>query len=158
MTSARFYLRVDPDWAVIDSARDFVSAVVAAKLADREVASQVGIAVHELMENAIKYSSDATAPVQVALRIDGRVQLRVENPIRVEDVPRLVAEISAADRAEDPLAFYHSKMLESITRSDGKSGLGLARIRFESQMSLSCTVDDGVARVSCISGALLDTV
>jgi hypothetical protein len=154
MTNVHFDLKFASDWSVIDPARELVSAIVTARLADREVASQVGVVAYELMENAMKYSSDATAHVQLEVTPSGEVQLIVENPIRSQDVPHLLAEVSAASQAGDPLAFYQCKMVESLSRTDGGSGLGLARIRFESRMSLSCAVADGLARVSCVHAHL----
>jgi hypothetical protein len=145
-----FDLRFAPNWAMIEPAREFLFNFLAIALQDRDVASQICIAAHELMENAIKYSADEAAHIQVELLAAGPIRLSVENAIRPEHVDNFINEVRAAQKAEDAFAFYQKKMVESLARADGKAGLGLARIRWESQMSLYCEVKDGVARITCV--------
>ncbi len=147
MNRTYFDLKFAPNWAMIEPAREFLLSFLSVALDNREAASQVCLAAHELMENAIKYSADETAHVQLEVSLDGPIVLSVENTIRPEHVEALLAEVHAANEAVDPFEFYQKKMIESLSRPSGKAGLGLARIRWESQMTLTCEVRDGVARV-----------
>ncbi len=92
-----------------------------------------------MLENAIKYSSggNVALTVEVSPVAGGhQVSVRMANPAPPAHRERLAALIDQLKRAPDPLAFYVSLMRESAARKQG-SGLGLGRIRFESEMQLA---------------------
>jgi hypothetical protein len=138
-------------WELINTAREFLLAFFQIALCDAAVAGAVSLAAHELMENAIKYSPDVEAHIEGEIDDDGRIRISIENRATAEAARQLVAEVEATNAAPDPLAWYRRKMEESLTRGDGKSGLGLARIRCEARMSIECAVtDEHVVRVTAV--------
>ena len=136
-----------PNWELIDPAREFLQKFFAISLKDEQVAGQVGLAAHELMENAIKYSPNDEARVRVEIKSGDSIRIAVENDALEGHLAVLVAEVEALRAAPDPLAYYQQKMLQSFERTDGKSCLGLARIRCEAEMSLEVEVDASKVRM-----------
>lgn len=147
MSRAYIDLQFAPHWELIDPAREFLLHFFSVALDDERIGSEVCLAAHELMENAIKYSPNDEAKIRIEVDSDGIIQIAVENDASREQIQLLLAEVSAVAAASDPLAFYRQKMLESSSRPTGRSGLGLARIRCEANMSLACEIDDTRVRM-----------
>jgi hypothetical protein len=143
-------LQFAPHWELIDPAREFLLSFFTHTLARPMVASQISMAAHELMENAVKYSPTDEARIRIEVDSTGPVQLIVENEALEEHIPILLAEVQAATEAKDPFVFYRQKMELALTRSDGKSCLGLARIRCEGQMSLRCEIEGNIVRMIAV--------
>jgi hypothetical protein len=160
MRRAYIDLQFAPHWELIDPAREFLLSFFSVALDDTTLGEQVCLAAHELMENAIKYSPNDEAKIRVEVDGNGPITIAVENQALAEHIPQLLAEVRAIREADDPLAFYRRKMEESSSRSDGKSCLGLARIRCEAGMLLECRVDEsGLVRMIAVrhpAGSPLD--
>jgi hypothetical protein len=113
------------------------------ELLERDDADRVAMACHELMENILKYSSGASSSFEMTLsrRADaGHVTIRTRNcatPERRRDAEALIGRIG---RAEDPATLYDKLVASSPARTG--SGLGLARIRVEADMTVQCVSDD----------------
>ncbi len=145
-------LQMAPSWELVNTTREYLLNVLTHTLGDAMLGSQIALAAHELIENAIKYSAPngtRKIRIQVEERV-GAIVVTVENDARREDIQSLVAEITAATEATDPMAYYRDKIELAVTRSDGRACLGLARIRFESQMSIKWTLSGSRVRVSAI--------
>ncbi len=140
MRRAYIDLQFAPNWELIDPAREFLLRFLAQALGDPVAASQVSMAAHELLENAIKYSPNDEANVRIEVDSDGPVRLIVENEGLPTHIPVLMEELRMISEANDPAALYRQKMELAVTRSDGKCCLGLARIRCEAEMSLRGSV------------------
>jgi hypothetical protein len=152
MRRAYIDLQFAPHWELIDPAREFLLRFFSIVLKDDRIGGEVCLAAHELMENAIKYSPNDEAKVEIEVNSDGAIHISVENQAQPEQIARLDAEIGAACAAVDPLAYYRLKMEESVERTDGKSCLGLARIRCEANMMLSYRVEGDRVRVTATRG------
>lgn len=143
-------LQLTPAWELVNSTREYVLAMLTHTMGDAAMASQVALAAHELVENAMKYS----APGQkIRLHIEeraGSVVITVENDARKEDIANLISEVTAVCDAKDPMAYYRGKIEQAITRTDGRACLGLARIRFESQMQIKWAVSGRRVRISAV--------
>lgn len=150
MRRAYIDLRFAPHWELISPAREFLLSFFTHTLSNPVVASQISMAAHELMENAIKYSPTDEAKIRVEVDSAGPVQLTVENEALEEHIPIVMAEVKAASEAEDAFAYYRSKMEQALSRVDGKSCLGLARIRCEGQMTLRCEVVGRTVRMIAV--------
>lgn len=115
-------------------------------IADAEIASQVGLATHELLENSARYSVDGRSTIRVEIEEDEGVSIvTIETKNRsghphIDALRVLVEEITSAP---DALRHYQALMERSMKRTDG-SGLGLGRIRAESDMDLACAFDENV--------------
>lgn len=114
--------------------------------------SQLSMAAHELMENALVYGSEsegAESSPSFSIAIDpdpedpaNRYLVCIKTRNRAEPHQQAAVRemLHALSEAEDPLAYYLELMAASARRPEG-SGLGLARVRVEAQMDLSCVVE-----------------
>jgi hypothetical protein len=101
------------------------------------------VATHELLENACKYSCDGHTTLRIEVT-EGRRRARIllsntASPDRMADLHARFAEMATFADAD---AYYQAMMERSMKSEDG-SGLGLARIRAEADMTLALTSDAG---------------
>jgi anti-sigma regulatory factor (Ser/Thr protein kinase) len=148
-------LRAPVAIGVVSATRRYVVEGLKAMVDDEDGLSRIAIALHELFENAVKYGHSGAVELDVTLSRGedgpGLVKIRTSNrACRAdrEEMVRVIAEI-AADH--DPVALYDRFIRRSVV-SEG-SGLGLVRIRAESDMTLSCEMGEDevivVAEGSC---------
>ena len=134
-------MRFGPRWTYISCVRRFLSSFFLIGLADKERAEQISMVASELLENAIKYSSEESNHLKVEVeRRDGVIDLAVENPAEPDQINVLRREfaiISAADPEE-----IYLKRMEEAARSGGQSRLGLIRIRYEAGAQLQLVAGD----------------
>jgi hypothetical protein len=139
-------LNFGPRWKYISPARTFIQNFIALALSDQAKADGIAMAASELLENAVKYASgDDTAIVVQAFPETKTIQVAVTNtatPEQAAELKKLYEKIMTGD----PLEAYITQMRESATRDDGKSQLGLARIRYEigAAIDLKVTPDNHV--------------
>jgi hypothetical protein len=119
---------------------------------DPELASSLGVAAHELFENAIKYVDDGQVTVDLSL---GRVGSKLETTVRTSNTAspdrlRQLAVVGAgiAD-ARDRMSYYRDRMIAVASVAEG-SGLGLARILGETNLQLMIAVD---GRLACVEAS-----
>jgi anti-sigma regulatory factor (Ser/Thr protein kinase) len=141
---AYFELRFSPNVTLVPTVRRFVTEFYAQVFKDDDGTSRIAVATHELLENAVKYSVDHSTRIRIGVRRtgDGRFVVTIETsnrakPADIETVRGSVAEI---ETAPDSLAHYQTVMRRNATLTEG-SGLGLARVSAETDMSLHCYVD-----------------
>lgn len=134
---AVLFLRMDPSWVFVDDIRRFVESFCSAACLGAEREEQLGIAAHELVQNAISYAS---APgVDLRLAVDHgakRVRVSVSNVARPEQVRVLRERLEAICAHPDPLAAYVAAMRDD---PHGRGGLGLPRVRYEAGLDLEVT-------------------
>lgn len=122
----------------ISGLRTLVSDLCRPHLTDADELSRVLLATHELLENIVKYSADGVAEFHFALELNDAglcVRLRTKNRTQPERLADARSRLDAMDAAGDPVAHYDELIRAAAGRRDG-SGLGLARIPAESEMSL----------------------
>jgi anti-sigma regulatory factor (Ser/Thr protein kinase) len=119
---------------------------------DPELASSLGVAAHELFENAIKYVDDGQVTVDLSL---GRVGSKLETTVRTSNTAspdrlRQLAVVGAgiAD-ARERMSYYRDRMIAVASVAEG-SGLGLARILGETNLQLMIAVD---GRLACVEAS-----
>lgn len=136
---AVLFLRMQPTWTVVDDIRRFVEnfCANACPWAARE--EQLGLAAHELVQNAI--CNAATPDIEVKLEVDPateHVRVSVSNVARPDQIDVLRARMERAQANPDPLQAYVTAMRED---PHSRGGIGLARIRFEAALDLALEVE-----------------
>lgn len=146
----RLQLRLDADPVLVSVTRRFVEDALKRFVSDRDLVSRVAMTAHELLENAAKYARDRAAELTVTLDQagggKGQVTLRLSNDTTPAHIDRLRQIFSEMDACRDPLALYVELMRRNARRPD-VSGLGLARILAEGEMTLGLSVDGRTATI-----------
>jgi hypothetical protein len=137
--AAILFLRMQPSWVVVDDIRRFVQTFCANACPWAERDEQLGIATHELVQNAI--CNAATPDIEVKLEVDTgkeRIRVAVTNVARADQIDVLRDRMQRAQANPDPLEAYVAALREA---PDSKGGIGLARIRYEAALDLVLEVD-----------------
>jgi hypothetical protein len=140
--SAAIRLDFVPDmrliWRTSRYVRDFYGNV----LADPDACARVMLAAHEMLENAAKYSTDGQGCLEVeVVERAGQcfVQIRTRNRAAPESLTELRRFFDESGRVADATALYDQMIARTAQRTEG-SGLGLARIRAEGEMTLDYSI------------------
>jgi hypothetical protein len=124
-------LKFGPRWKYIAVVRAFIQNFLAVSFADDSRADKIAMAASELLENAVKYAVGEETRVKVGLSTqNGDVDISVSNKASPEAIAGLKTVWDTV-MSGDPLAAYVQMMRDAATRNDGKSQLGLVRIRYE---------------------------
>lgn len=140
---AYFELRFAPSLSLVSIVRRFVSEFYESVLADAETTSRLAVATHELLENAVKFSSDGVSIIRIeywSLPEHSRIRISTTNRASVTHIEYLSTLFDEMTGAEDPLAYYVTLMKRTAKVAEG-SRLGLGRIRAEADMDLSYEID-----------------
>jgi len=136
-------MRLDAKWSFVDDIRRLVETFCT-EAADAEQGSQVALAAHELVQNAIAHASSPSIELEVALDPAAHgVRLAVSHDCSPEKVARLRSRLSRLYAYADALQGYLATMAEN---PDGPGGLGLARVRYESHLDLA--LDERLGRLT----------
>ena len=131
-------LSFKPDAKLVSIVRRFVSDFYERMLIDREGIDRVALATHELLENAVKYSSDGETSLRIQIDQIGPkaiVTIQTRNLATAENAKLLQRIVTELEAAEDPFEMYQDVMRRSLLDGDG-SRLGLARLRAEAEMRM----------------------
>jgi hypothetical protein len=141
-------LKFGPRWKYIAVARAFIQNFIAVSFSDDTRADKIAMAASELLENAVKYAIGEETRVRVGLKADtGDVDIEVSNQASPEAIAGLKA-VWGSVMDGDPLAAYLQMMREAATRSDGKSQLGLVRIRYETGGVMSLKTEGDLVTIA----------
>lgn len=142
-TRALFELHFRPNVELVSVVRRFVSDFYERILADADAVSRLALATHELLENAVKYSIDGATSLSISVS-DGdaerTVAVKIWNRASPENIAVVERLLSGMQSSGDAFAYYQELMMKSVKSKDG-SGLGLARVHAEGEMSMSHTVE-----------------
>lgn len=133
-------LRFGPRWKYISPARIFIQNFIAIAISDQAKADAIAMAASELLENAVKYASGEDTHIIVQAFPDtGLITASVTN-YATEQAAKELQALYKKIMAGDPLEAYILSMREAAMRSDGKSQLGLARIRYETGANIKLEI------------------
>jgi len=134
-------LRLETDKADASLVRRFVSGHYECVLADDDVAYRLGMAAHELIENAANYASDHRARLRIERSDAGEdqqsVTLSIQNTTAPMHAERLAGQLREMQSCADARQYYRTLMLRAARKRGPAGGLGLARIRAEGQMTIT---------------------
>ncbi len=139
-----------PSVRFVSLARRFVYDVYTDILKDADLAWRLGMATHELLENAVKYASDGAMTLRIATEtVKGKdtLVLAVSNTASPDNARTLKEAFAEMAKFEKPADYYEMLVKRASERDEG-SGLGLGRICNEASMALTCEVQDN--NVVCI--------
>lgn len=146
-------LRFQPTVDLVSTTRKFVCAYYEHLLQNADLLSRIGLATHELLENIVKYSADGETTTRVTLACDkgGRkVTIETTNRVAPEARAALEAIFSEMQSATDAFDFYQCVMRKAQHREEG-SGLGLARIWAEGEMTISHRFDNDFVTITAVA-------
>jgi len=148
---AYFTLTFSPCYELVSTVRRYVTEFYETVLGDADMASRVGLATHELLENAVKYGdTNGAASLRVYVTGDDAHQVitvQTTNPAERPDIDRLQS-IIARFEVEDREAVYQDMIRASASIEGDSSGLGIARICVEGEMDVVADVEGGIVSVS----------
>jgi hypothetical protein len=134
-------LRFGPRWTYVGCVRRFLASFFLIGLSDKERAERISMAASELLENAVKYSSDDRTDIKVTVTRTGNdLDLFVQNPSEAQQINVLRREFALIN-AGDPEATYLMRMKEAA-KGQGQCRLGLIRIRYEAGARLALETTD----------------
>ena len=144
-----FQLVFRPNLKLVSTVRRFTGEFYRRVLVDQELASRLALATHEMLENAVAYSNDDETSIRIEVEGEYLV-VRTWNRAEPKQIEALRASIERVMDAPDPDAYYQQQMMVAAKRTDG-SGLGLARIRNEAEMQISCIIEKDKACVRAVA-------
>jgi hypothetical protein len=137
---AYFHVAFRPNLKLISTVRRFVSEFYLRILTDRELASRLTLATHELVENAVAYAADGETEIRIEV-VDQGLIIKTWNKASAEQQAVVRKLVDALNAAEDPDEYYQTRLIQTAHQPEG-SGLGLARIRAEAEMDISLQIED----------------
>jgi anti-sigma regulatory factor (Ser/Thr protein kinase) len=149
---AYFELSFSPNVALVSTVRRFVSEFYAQVLSDEETTSKLAVATHELLENAVRYSKDGNTSIRISVMKSNdlvRVQIETRNRADSTHVDNVRAAVDEVANAPDAATMYQTLMKRSAKRRDG-SGLGLGRVRAETDLELASHVEKDLVHVTAV--------
>ncbi len=138
--TAYFEMSFCPNVELVSVVRRFISSVYDRLFDDADAAARVALAAHELLENAVRYASDNVTGLRIELASGGAqsvVTITTKNRASEEDAVKTQGLIREIAGEPDPFRLYQAKMRATAGSKEG-SGLGLARVRAEADMTLRC--------------------
>ncbi len=134
-------LKFGPHWNYIAAARSFLQGFLSISTNDQEYSDNLAMAASELLENAVKYSEDTETFMHVSVQKPADQVIIVVVNQSTDERCRVLREIYEKIMKKSPLEAYVDQMKEAAVREDGKSQLGLVRIRYEVGADLKLNID-----------------
>jgi len=146
-------LMFEPIVGQVSLVREFVERYFQSAVNDPDLLCRMALAAHELMDNAVKYSSGRHSRLRIEIRHDDGADtllVSVVNLAAPEHVDALQAVVDEISASEDVDGLYQKYLLRAARHSEG-SGLGLARIRVEAEMELQVRFEGDATRVEAMA-------
>jgi hypothetical protein len=142
LDTAYFELNFKPNVQLVSVVRRFVTEFYQRFLNDPDGTSRVALATHELLENAVKYSRDGETTIRIEVSNDApkRVTIQLRNRAELAHIAAIREIVDGVTKADDATAFYHQLIASKARNKSAGSGLGLARICAEAEMTINYDV------------------
>jgi hypothetical protein len=142
-------LSFSPSAELVSQVRRFIAGFFEVCLDDAVRSDLLAMSVHELLENASKYSTDGISNIRVDLqRVGAATQVGVStwNHADADDIATLAELFELMHASPTPMDFY-LKLMEQSTRS-ARSQLGIGRVHAEAGMTMAFeAVDGGLVKI-----------
>jgi len=150
-------LPVRNEWRNVDLLRTSVQNCFSAVFQDMDGSHALSMVTGERLENALKYGHwelDEPSSGVFRLRVAGgadKTTVTVQNPVEPDDpaLETLTRTLEGIRTFESPEEAYRARLLQIANADEGigTSGLGLVRVAYEGNCSLSASVDGGTLTV-----------
>jgi hypothetical protein len=140
-TDRLVHLRFKPLWLYVDAVREFCGFFARATFENEAVGQRVGLIVHELLENAVRYGDEKELEVRFE-RSNDAILISVVNTTTDERAGKLRALFEEMTTLT-PVAAYNRALTRSASLPATESGLGLSRVRYEGQVELQLETSPG---------------
>jgi hypothetical protein len=136
-------LSFQPCLESVSAVRKFLEVHYGRLKCNAELISRMAVTVHELLENAAKYSAGGGSRLRVDVdpRTPHALSVSVANVVDPRHLPGLQETVAELSAATDPFDVYQRYLLRAATRDEG-SGLGLARVFVEANMDVKLELSD----------------
>ncbi len=145
-------LTFGPKWDYIPITRNYIENFLMINIDDKFRINKITMAASELLENAVKYSNKDGVRIIISKNDHQKdITLKVFNYAEKTNAMEHIDRINKMNE-QKPLDYYIERMKHSVTRTDGKAGLGLARINHEANATITAKYYDenNVLEVSAI--------
>jgi len=148
-------IELDRNPQLVSPTRRYIEGVLDRVVKDGDFVARAAIVVHELLENGAKYAPEG-ARIGFSVTLEGgpdpSLSIRLTNLTTALHVDRLRHFVSEINGARDATALYIEMMCrDPLDRT--VSGLGLARIRAEGEMSLDLIIAAETATIVASAAA-----
>jgi hypothetical protein len=141
-------LKFGPKWTYISTVRTFVENFMAITLENKKQATSIAMAVNELIENAVKFSDLEGSELNIYVTSAQKmIKVIVSNHASQENIADLQSCLQELFE-NPPLDAYIKRMKDSSIAINGKSALGLARIRYECKADISTSIENGIVKIT----------
>lgn len=134
-------LRFKPLWLYVDAVREFCGFFARTTFEDEGLGQRVGLIVHELIENAVRYGDENELELRLE-RSKGQVVVCVVNTTTQERADKL-RKIFDNLATLSPATAYARALQHASSLPKTESGLGLPRIRYEGNVDLELETSPG---------------
>ncbi len=138
------------EWKNVSLLVTSVQNCFAAMFSELDGANALAMIAGELMENAIKYGNWGPKPGFLRLGVHGTVgkaRVAVKNPVSAENLARLEESLAWIKSFPTPAEAFAARIQEVVGAPRGESRLGLVRILYEAESTLTVRVDGGDVEV-----------
>lgn len=138
-----FSLKIEPEWNVIKKIKESLLTDEVLRVQSKDFIEQTTVTAIELLENALKYTeSDSGLPVEFAFESrDGTCVFRVKNYSKNAGNKDALRTVIDRIHKGDPFELYVGRLEKLKEDPDGFSRMGLYRIAYEGEYSLSAMID-----------------
>ncbi len=137
------FVRFFPDVKYVEHLREICAFVVGARYGNGPLAQRTRVVVHEAVENAVKYATTRSTELSLTIWCDERtLTISVSSVPEPGHLASLKAELEQL-YSRDAREAYVEAFRRAAAAPVGSPRLGLARIRYEGEVDLSMTEEEG---------------
>lgn len=134
-------ITIGQKWDYISITRTYVENFLKHNLINKVKIAKMIIAASELLENAVKYANKNGVRTKIKKNLNqNQIEISVYNYAGKPEAEKLIKYIYDVDNIQNPNEFYMEKMKEAVRFK--KNGLGIPRIRCESEAHISADYFD----------------